>query len=148
VVLRADSIRARLRKLEEVTTHLEELGELSAEDLERDFREAWTAERGLQVGAEALFDLGNHILTAHFGTSAEDYEDILVQLGRRGVLEPALMERLRGLGGFRNVLVHGYLRLDLDKVAAHLRQAPDIFAEFTAAVRGWVEKVLPEESGA
>ena len=144
MVLRADSIRARLRKLEVVTTHLEELGALSAEDLDRDFREAWTAERGLQVGAEALFDLGNHILTAHFGTSAEDYEDILVQLGRRKVLEPALVARLRGLGGFRNVLVHGYLRLDPEKVAAHLARAPAVFAEFTKAIRDWLDEVEPE----
>lgn len=140
-MVRPDSIRARLLKLEEVITHLRDLGPLSAEDLERDFRNAWTAERGLQLGAEALLDVGNHILSAHFGATTEDYEDILVQLGRRGVLEPDLVERLRGLGGFRNLLVHGYLRLDPERVASHLKDAPAVFADFARAVRRWMEKL-------
>jgi len=147
MVMRADSLRARLLKLEEVIAHLQELGPLSAEELDRDFRTAWAAERGLQLGAEAIFDLGNHILSAHFGTSAEDYEDILVQLGRRGVLEPDLAARLQGLGGFRNLLVHGYLRLDSGKVAAHLSKAPQVFTELAQAVRLWVDRVLPGGAG-
>lgn len=145
MVLRAESIRARLLKLEEVITHLQELGPFSGEDLSRDFRNAWAAERGLQLGAEAIFDLGNHILSAHFGASAEDYEDILVQLGRRGVMGEGLLERLRGLGGFRNLLVHGYLRLDPDKVAEHLQRAPEVYGEFARQVRVWLKDALDEK---
>lgn len=48
----------------------------------------------------------------------------------------SIQARLRGLGGFRNLLVHGYLRLDPEKVAAHLGQAP--------AIRGWLQKIFPE----
>jgi uncharacterized protein YutE (UPF0331/DUF86 family) len=33
-------------------------------------------------------------------------------------------ERLKGLGGFRNILVHDYLRLDPDLVATKLTRAP------------------------
>lgn len=145
MVLRAESIRARLLKIEEVITHLQELQSLSGEDLSRDFRDAWAAERGLQLGAEVIFDLGNHILSAHFGTSAEDYEDILVQLGRRGVIGEGLQQRLRGLGGFRNLLVHGYLRLDPEKVAEHLERAPGIYGEFSREVRVWLAEVLEGE---
>ena len=48
--------------------------------------------RGLQLGAEILFDVGNHILSAHFGVSATDYEDIIVQLGSHGVIDASLRE--------------------------------------------------------
>lgn len=147
MVLRADSVQARLLKLEEVITHLRELGPLPAEEIDGDFRAAWMAERGLEVGAQVIFDIGNHILSSHFGTSAADYEDILVQLGRHGVLEPDLTARLQGLGGFRNLLVHGYLRLDSEKVAAHLHKAPDVFTELAQAVRRWLEEVLASGSG-
>jgi uncharacterized protein YutE (UPF0331/DUF86 family) len=44
--------------------------------------------------------------------SAQDYEDILRQLGAGRVISSSLREELAGLGGFRNILVHGYLRLD------------------------------------
>ncbi|MGH7820581.1 MAG: DUF86 domain-containing protein, partial [Candidatus Binatia bacterium] len=69
-------------------------------------RDDWARERGLQLAAELLFDVGNHVLTAHFGVSAKDYEDVLEQLAAQGVIDTALRERFRGLGGFRNILVH------------------------------------------
>jgi len=33
-----------------------------------------------QLAAEILLDTGNHILSAHFGESARDYEDVITQL--------------------------------------------------------------------
>jgi uncharacterized protein YutE (UPF0331/DUF86 family) len=51
-------------------------------------------------------------------------------------------ERLKGLGGFRNILVHDYLRLDPDLVATKLTRAPQDFSEFALAVRRWLEQAL------
>lgn len=143
MVLRAEAIRERLLKLEQVVSRLQQLSVLGVGDLRDDFRSAWTVERGLQLAAEVVFDVGNHILSAHFAVTAQDYEDILTQLAAERVLEPALRERLRGLGGFRNILVHGYLTLDTDRVAGVLSRAPRDFSDFIAAVRHWLLTVAP-----
>jgi len=100
----------------------------------------WAVERGLQLGAEIVLDVGNHILSAHFGVSTQDYEDIIIQLGTHNVIGASLREELKGLGGFRNILVHGYLRVDLDRVAHFLQVSPSRFSEFARAVRAWLEK--------
>ena len=102
----------------------------------------WAAERGLQLGAEIIFDIGNHILSAHFGVGAEDYEDIIVQLRACGVIDESVADRLQGLGGFRNILVHGYLRLLPDRVLEALATAPRDFARFAQAVRDWLARTL------
>ena len=146
MVLRPEALHERLLKLEEIISNLEQLGRVDAARLRASFRDAWVAERGLHLGAEAIFDVGNHILSAHFGTSARDYEDILVQLEARGVIDDTLRSRLKGLGGFRNVLVHGYLRVDPDKVAAGLAKAPSEFSAFAQQVRRWLAS-LPTPSG-
>jgi uncharacterized protein YutE (UPF0331/DUF86 family) len=143
VVLRAEAIRERLLKLEQVVSRLQQLSALGVGDLREDFRTAWTVERGLQLAAEIVFDVGNHILSAHFAVTAQDYEDILTQLATQRVLEPALRERLKGLGGFRNILVHGYLTLDADRVAGMLARAPRDFSDFIVAVRDWLSTVTP-----
>jgi uncharacterized protein YutE (UPF0331/DUF86 family) len=137
VVLRAEAVRERLRKLEEVISGLESIASPRASDL----RDEWATERGLQLAAELLFDVGNHILTAHFGVSAKDYEDVLEQLKAQGVIEAALRERFRGLGGFRNILVHDYLRVDPAKVAECAARAPGDFSAFARAVADWLERV-------
>lgn len=144
MVLRPDAVRERLLKLEEVVSNLEAVGSLDARALRQSFRNAWLAERGLQVGAEAVLDVGNHILSAHYGVTAKDYEDIIALLASHGVIDEELRQRLKGLGGFRNILVHGYLRVDPDRVADHLAKAPTDFGAFSRAVRDWLETV---ESG-
>lgn len=143
MVLRPEAVRACLLRLEEVVSRLQQLSGLGRRELREDFRAAWTVERGLQLAAEIVFDVGNHILSAHFAVSAQDYEDILTQLATQRVLDPALRERPRGLGGFRNILVHGYLALDTDRVADALARAPRDFSDFIGAVRDWLATVTP-----
>ena len=140
-MLRADAIRARLPKLKEVVSRLQEIRSAEAPAGPGSFRDAWAAERGLQLGAEIMLDIGNHILSAHFGVSAEDHEDVIVQLERCGVIPHDLRERLKGLGGFRNILVLDYLRLDPDRVAAHLARAPRDFSDFAGVIRRWLDTV-------
>jgi uncharacterized protein YutE (UPF0331/DUF86 family) len=137
VVLRAEAVRERLRKLEEVISGLESLASRPPSNL----RDEWATERGLQLAAELLFDIGNHILSAHFGVSAKDYEDVLEQLKAQGVIEAPLRERFRGLGGFRNILVHDYLRIDPAKVADGAARAPRDFSAFARAVADWLGRV-------
>jgi uncharacterized protein YutE (UPF0331/DUF86 family) len=62
------------------------------------------------------------------------------------VIDEALRNRLNGLGGFRNVLVHGYLRVDADKVADHLVKAPADFSDFARAVRDRLERTAGSQS--
>ncbi|RMH18250.1 MAG: DUF86 domain-containing protein [Acidobacteria bacterium] len=145
MVLKPDSIVARLLKLEEVISGLEELRAEHRAGLPRNLRDLWSIERGLQLGAEILLDVGNHVLSASFGITAEDYEDILEQLARRRVIGAELYGRLKGLGGFRNVLVHMYLRIDPERVAQALDTAPELFTAFAAAVRAWLADLAKHE---
>jgi len=138
MVVRAEAIQVRLQRLEEVISELERLGDLDLETLRVNVSQRWAVERGLQLGAEILFDIGNHILSAHFGVSPEDYGDIVRQLANRGVIGEELRNRLSGLSGFRNILVHDYMRLDPDKVFEALGRAPVDFSDLARAVRVWL----------
>jgi uncharacterized protein YutE (UPF0331/DUF86 family) len=134
-------VRRRLLRLEEVIVNLGRLQEIDLPGA--DLTRTWAVERGLHLGAEIVFDVGNHILSAHYAASADDYEDILSKLGTHGVIDAPLREMLRGLGGFRNVLVHGYLALDADRVREAHRRAPEQFSAFAAAVRTWLDRTAP-----
>jgi uncharacterized protein YutE (UPF0331/DUF86 family) len=118
---------------------LRDLARLDSSALRASLRDMWAVERGLHLGAEVLFDIGNHILTSQYGTSSEGYQDIIEQLASQGILDPGLHRRLRGLAGFRNILVHDYLRLDPDRVQEALARAPEDFDDFARAIRRWLE---------
>lgn len=101
----------------------------------------WAVERGLQLGAEIILDVGNHILSAQYGVSPADYGDIVKQLAQQGILDQELKERLEGLAGFRNILVHDYIRLDPERVLGALAIAPRDFGDFAHAIRAWLGAV-------
>jgi len=141
VVLRPDALRARLLKLEEVISGLEALAS-AGDSTPSPQRDRWALERGLQLGAEIILDIGNHILSAHFGVAAADHEDVIAQLHAHGVIDDELRARLRGLGGFSNILVHDYARLDAARVASFAARAPTDFSSFAQGVRTWLAATL------
>jgi uncharacterized protein YutE (UPF0331/DUF86 family) len=138
VTLRPAVIAERLRKLREVLTNLRELKSVPKDEFVRSYQHHWLAERGLQLAAEVIFDIGNHVLAARFNDHPSDYEDVLERLAAHQVISPELREKLRGLGGFRNVLVHAYLDIDRERVYAAIQQELDGFGGFALEIEDFI----------
>ena len=86
MVLRVEALQERLAKLEEVVERLGELSAVGRDEFLHDYRHQWLAERGLELAAQAVLDIGNHILAGEFGESATEYEGIVRGLAARAVL--------------------------------------------------------------
>ncbi len=140
MILRAETVRERLRKLREIVRNLREVRGVPREEFVASFRHHWLAERGLQLAAENLFDVGNHLLVGHFNVSPSDYEDVIRKLGEQGVLSAGLAARLRGLAGFRNILVHGYLELDENRVYDALHGELETLLDFVNEVEDFLRR--------
>jgi len=141
LTLRPEVIRERLRKLREILRNLQQVQSVPRERFVRSFEHYWLAERGLHLAAEAVFDVGNHILAGHFNVSPSDYEDVLERLAVQGVISGQLRDEMRGLGGFRNVLVHAYLDIDEDRVYKSLQEELGAFDRFAAEIEAFLERV-------
>ena len=141
MTVRPVAIEARLRRLEHVVRRLKRYRALGNDRIREDEDVQWLVERGLHLGCEIVLDVGNHVLVGAFGRSSNTYEDILTGLASEGVIDTGLRAELAGLGGFRNVLVHGYLDVDLDRVLAALETAPERFDRFAQAVHDWLPGV-------
>ena len=60
----------------------------------------------------------------------KSYREVIELLGRAGVLPADYVARARRMPGFRNVLVHDHLAVDLDVVWRMLHEGPAEFEEF------------------
>ena len=67
--------------------------------------------------------------------SPPTYGDAFRRLAEAGVLDPQLGTRLARAAAFRNLLVHAYGRLDLQRVHAIAQAGPDDLRAFLAALR-------------
>jgi uncharacterized protein YutE (UPF0331/DUF86 family) len=139
-VFRPEPVRALLLRLETVIAGLAKLAASGSSGPLDDEIQLWPAERGLQLGAEILFQIGNQILATGYGMTPDTYEKILDELTSKQVLKPELRKRLQGLGGFRNLLVHDYLKIDPERVLETLSHGPRDFGDFAVAIQDWLDR--------
>lgn len=72
------------------------------------------------------------------GLRFEDYTEAVRALESYDEFPPTLVDRLARLPGFRNVLIHEYVSLDLDRAVAAL-DALERIEEFVRNVAGIIE---------
>ena len=88
----------------------------------------------LQRACEASIDLAMHLVRRHRLGVPQDSRDAFVLLEQAGLLEAGLADRMKRMVGFRNVVVHAYHDVDLEIVAAILRDHLTDFTSFTQAL--------------
>ncbi len=99
--------------------------------------EAWAIERGLQICVQNCLDVATH-LAAAAGRDVPDYATAIDRLGELGALPRDFARRLRGVAGFRNVLVHGYLEVDPGLVHRILNERLDDFGLFARHIEAYL----------
>jgi uncharacterized protein YutE (UPF0331/DUF86 family) len=116
VTVRPGVVLARLAHLGQILRQLERLRGIALEARLGDPLHQLAAERGLHVAAEAIFDIGHHLLAGRGRPVPSTYREIVPALVREGILEAALGSRLEGMAGLRNILVHDYVDIDPTRV--------------------------------
>jgi uncharacterized protein YutE (UPF0331/DUF86 family) len=132
-------VRRHLLALDEAVQQLRRHAGRPLSVLETDPDERWTVERGLQLCAQNALDLATH-LAASAGRDTPDYAAAIDALGDLGVLPGDFASRFRGIAGFRNVLVHGYLGVDIQRLHRVLNDPLDDFGAFTRFIEDYMRR--------
>lgn len=107
---------ALIEAIEEQTVQLRVLATRSTTALLGDPVALAAAKYFFVVAIEASIDAARHVALAHGLRSAVNFADAFVVLGESGHLDLALVERWQDMARFRNLLVHGYTRVDNARV--------------------------------
>jgi uncharacterized protein YutE (UPF0331/DUF86 family) len=85
--------------------------------------------------AQLVIDVAGE-LSSRRGDRFEDYTEAIKNLLRDPKFSPELVAKLERLPGFRNVVIHEYVALDLERVVAALNELDPIerFVEVVAAI--------------
>lgn len=120
---------------------LRELGEAPLEEFAATFFLHAAAERGFQVAIQSALDIGA-ILLAEAGTDIPaEYRDIFPKLAEIGVLPETLAARLVAMAKFRNVLVHLYLEIEVERLYQYIQNNLDDFGEFSQHVGEYITRL-------
>lgn len=129
-----------VERLAELRRHLDHLRQIrprvqGAVSLERDLSLHNDVLFSLLTLCQLVIDVAGE-LSARRGERFEDYTDAVRNLARDSRFDPALVSRLERLPGFRNVVVHEYVALDLERVVEALDDLDPIerFAEIVRRI--------------
>jgi uncharacterized protein YutE (UPF0331/DUF86 family) len=87
------------------------------------------------VMTQACLDLGNHVIAVKGFDIPEKYEDIITILEKKDIISQGISSSLRGMGGFRNLIAHGYFKLDIVRLHGYLKKLKHI--------KEFLEKIEP-----
>jgi uncharacterized protein YutE (UPF0331/DUF86 family) len=131
VLARLDGLRTVLLELRELLP--EEPGALTLLE-ERITRRA--VERCLYLAIQHLLDIGAHIVAAEGWGLPGSYREVIEKLG---VLPPEFARLIAPMAGFRNILEHDYVELDLRELDANARRFDD-FDRFAGYVVAYLDR--------
>lgn len=135
--LDAAIVRRHLLALDEALQVLRAHQGHSLDDLASNHEERWIVERGLQLCAQNALDVATH-LAASAGRDVPDYAAAIDRLAEMEILPRDFAARFRGVAGFRNVVVHGYLDVDVELLHRLLNEHLDDFSTFARHVGAYL----------
>lgn len=99
-----------------------------------DYKIHGLAEHFLYLSIQSILDISHHLVAWLQLRKPLDYEEVFQILGEARILPEELIRVLAGVGRFRNILAHGYITIDLDKVYENLQKTPEQIGEFMRLV--------------
>jgi uncharacterized protein YutE (UPF0331/DUF86 family) len=134
------------KRLQELNGRLTRLEPLKSKPLEEFLQDAYLrdiVERNLEVAAQACIDIYHRLIAMGDARRPADYYDAFMIVGEMGVLPADFAAHPVSVAGFRNILVHEYLRVDWGLVYANLQRLDELH-RFRDYVLHGLKKSQPE----
>lgn len=133
--MRAKEIISRkLRQMKKYVDFLKSYKTIDKEKLQENYELKSAIERNLELALESMLDVGEVIISKEGFEKPEDYKGVILTLGKEGVLSKEFAEKLAPAASLRNILVHMYAEVDVDKICKFLREKLGDFDDFAKQI--------------
>ena len=132
------TLGAKLRAMRRLLDELDRIGAVDVDRFARDFSTQLVVERIVSQLVDLAAGINTHVLTTETGESPPDVRRSFTAVADTGLIDHDLADRLAPSAGLRNVLVHAYVDLDIERLVAAVPLAAEQYAEYVRQVAGWV----------
>ncbi|NQT06947.1 MAG: DUF86 domain-containing protein [Candidatus Omnitrophica bacterium] len=133
------NINPKLGKLQEYVGYLKEYREEPIKRLKTDHTLQGAVLRYLQLAIECVLDIGEILISALRLSKPQEAREVIKILAENGIIPTAFAERFAPIANFRNILVHEYAEIDLDKVYNHLQKDLEDFDFYAKKVSQYLQ---------
>lgn len=118
-------IASRLQEIEENIILVEELREVPLDKFCGDPRLYKLAERCLELAIQALLDICHYITADNKWSRPKDNQQAILIMAEKNVLPRDFAQNIAPMAGFRNILVHEYVKIEPKIIYEHLSHLDD-----------------------
>lgn len=115
-MVKREIVISRVDKLKEYLGYLKSIKQYSKEEYINNPMIYGSSERFLHLAIESVIDIGNHVISDMRYRKPENNRDIFQILHENKLIDEKLKINLCNMAGFRNILVHDYLKIDREIV--------------------------------
>lgn len=120
----------KLELLEGYIAVLKDLQQYSFEEIEQNYVLKGAVERYLQISLECMLDIGEIIISMEKIKRPQSYKEIFRTLGENGILPEVFARKIEPAAGFRNILVHMYAKVEMNRLYENLQNGVEDMEDF------------------
>jgi uncharacterized protein YutE (UPF0331/DUF86 family) len=139
-MLNGDVIKERMEEMSENLRILVELQEIGKEKFKADPKVFKLTEHCLQISIQALLDICHYIIANNNWPRPKDNQEAISIIARYKVIPEDFSKRIKPMAGLRNILIHEYLKVDLERIYRHLQHLDD-FHQFQKYILAYLKKI-------
>jgi len=135
-----EEIKSKIAVLQERLRRLQGYSSLSYEGYIKDSTIKDAVERNIEVAIQACIDIGRIIIKRRRLREPEDNKGVFVVLAENGIISEDSLRFLLPMAGTRNVLVHGYDKIDDSIIFGVMKKHLKDFKAFLREIDRYLKK--------
>lgn len=128
-------ISAKIKDIENYLKELEPILALPNREIASHYEKLRTVERDFQLIVDTILDINSHIIAANKLPISDDYQQTFVILAQKNILSPVLAEKIAPVTGLRNLIVHKYGEVDMERFFNALKDNIYQFDEYVEEIK-------------
>lgn len=131
--LQPEGIKKIYPKLESLKSYiliLNQLKNITLDEIEKDAIKRGAIERYLQLAIESCIDIAELIISDQRLPSPSTAKETIEILGKEKIIDEEFSRRFSKAASFRNILIHDYLKIDYKELLRNLKENLKDFDNF------------------
>lgn len=123
-------IQSKINKIEGYIKELEPILGLESNEILGNYTKLRTLERDFQLVVDTVIDINTHLISTENLRAPEDATETFFILGEAGILPMDFVKKFSPIAGLRNIVVHDYEKIDVEKMINDIKSDIGQFGEY------------------
>ena len=133
-----DLVRLKINKIENYLKELVPILEMDINEIFKDYTKIRTLERDFQLIVDTVIDINTHLILTENLRSPDSATETFYILGEAKILPMEFVVKFSPVAGLRNMIVHDYEKVDVQKLIIDIKNDIDQFGEYIVYIDDFI----------